>query len=271
MDKFTERTHITPDPILMMELKKLGLSSRESFIYLLVMGAQSLTASSLALYAKLSRPTIYRTLDSLTEKKLINKIKKNKKTLFVATPPHALLSLLKIKRREVEEQEREFLRIISLLQNTYASTHEQNMVHTYKHNNHFNVLRDDIITTAQKKLHILVGTQPTKHIPHILPYIYKNVHIYTPHLAIKELSCSPHPSGIKSEKMREQLCQKNVPLKGNMPTIVVTNRIFIIDNQHVMTITHTDLCSVFSTLFDLLWHIADDKNRETLITTPKAM
>ena len=53
------------------------------------------------------------------------KLKKKKKRLFVAQSPSQILRILKIKKREIEEKEREFARIVTILEAKYSREKEK--------------------------------------------------------------------------------------------------------------------------------------------------
>ncbi len=253
MDKIKNPPHI-PDPILLMELKKLGLTGNESAIYLIVMATHQITASSLASHAHISRPTTYRILDHLTKKNLVNKIKQNRKTFFVATPPHALLSLLKIKQREVEEQEREFLRIISILQNTYLSSSNNGTVSSYEHHGNIKLLREDLIATSHKNLFVFFHHDLPQNIFTEIRATYQRIYKQSPRSIIQEIV--PHDFADYTHTTPHGTHLRYYTRTHQKPaiTILVTDRVFLVDTESTTTIHNQQITSAFSVLVRELWH-----------------
>jgi len=107
-----------------LELKKLGLKEKEVKVYLagLELGPNSI--KNIAEKVKIPRPTVYEIIKKLEEKGLFVETKKGKKRLFVAQSPSQILRFLRIKKREIEEKEREFTRIVSILEAKYSKEKE---------------------------------------------------------------------------------------------------------------------------------------------------
>ncbi len=108
-----------PTTPIELELRKLGLSEKEARVYLASLELGNTSVQSIAKKVNLSRPTAYRTIESLQEKGLIEKPGK-KSTKIIARSPDELLGMLRAEKRRVEEKEREFIRIISALKTKYA-------------------------------------------------------------------------------------------------------------------------------------------------------
>lgn len=110
--------------MLNLELRKLGLKEKEVSVYLAALELGFTSVQNIAQKAGLSRPTIYEIIKELIKKGLMREIKhkgtiRGERTYFAAESPDALLGLLRVQKREVEEREREFVRIISALRAKY--------------------------------------------------------------------------------------------------------------------------------------------------------
>jgi sugar-specific transcriptional regulator TrmB len=108
-----------------LELKKLGLKEKEIKVYLagLELGPNSI--KNIAEKVKIPRPTVYEIVKRLEEKELFVETKKRTKRLFVAQSPSKILRILRIKKREIEEKEREFARIVAILEAKYSREKEK--------------------------------------------------------------------------------------------------------------------------------------------------
>ena len=76
---------------LIHSLEKLGLSDKESIIYLAALEMGKFSVLSLARKTNIKRPTCYLILDDLIKKGLISTFPQAKKVLYVAEHPNALL------------------------------------------------------------------------------------------------------------------------------------------------------------------------------------
>ncbi len=79
------------DQHLIHSLEKLGLSDKESVIYLAALEMGKFSVLSLARKTNIKRPTCYLILDDLIKKGLISTFPQAKKVLYVAEHPNALL------------------------------------------------------------------------------------------------------------------------------------------------------------------------------------
>src|SRR4030042_3015629 len=106
--------------LMELELRKLGLSEKEVRVYLagLELGPNSI--QNIAKEAGLSRPTAYEIVKKLEDKKLFLETKQRGKRLFRAQSPESILGILRTQKREIEEKEREFIRIIATLEAKYS-------------------------------------------------------------------------------------------------------------------------------------------------------
>jgi len=102
-----------------LELRKLGLNEKEVKVYLAGLRLGPDSVQNLAQKAGLTRPTTYEIIKRLKEKGLFAETKQKKKRYFVAQSPERILGILRTQKREIEEKEREFIRIIAVLESKY--------------------------------------------------------------------------------------------------------------------------------------------------------
>lgn len=144
--------------ILPLELRKLGLTEKQSLVYLTALELGYTSIQKIAQKAKISRPTTYETVKSLKQKGLISESKNGNKRYFTAESPDKLLGILKIEKKEIEEKEREFLRIISALKSKYFLG-DKSEIKTYKGKIEIDSLFKDFSTTQSKKIYILINNE----------------------------------------------------------------------------------------------------------------
>lgn len=143
--------------ILSLELRKLGLKEKEARVYLagLELGANSV--QNIAKKAGITRPTTYEILKNLQAKGLSSQTKEGGKRYFVAQSPEKILDLLRLQKRELEEKEREFIRIIARLESRYAF--KESGVQMFRGKEGIDILKEQILFTPTKD--IMVFTSET--------------------------------------------------------------------------------------------------------------
>jgi sugar-specific transcriptional regulator TrmB len=136
------------------ELRKLDLDIKESRVYLVCLETGEISVQKISQATGYSRPTTYRILDTLEKKELIERKRELKKTQIIVKSPDSLLGLLRTQKRKIEEQEREFIRIISLLKNRYYLA-DNNIIYNYEGKEGLQFLLDDFSYTHSKEIFVL--------------------------------------------------------------------------------------------------------------------
>lgn len=108
-----------------LELRKLGLTEKEVRVYLAGLELGPSSVQNIAQKAGLTRPTTYEIIEKLKEKRLFSETKEKKRKFFVSQPPESILGLLRIQKREIEEKERELIRIIATMEAKYSKAREK--------------------------------------------------------------------------------------------------------------------------------------------------
>ena len=103
-----------------LELRKLGLTEKEVRVYLAGLELGPSSVQNIAKIAELARPTAYEIIKKLEEKRLFVETKQKRKKVFIAQSPESILGILRAQKREIEEKEREFIRIIAALEARYS-------------------------------------------------------------------------------------------------------------------------------------------------------
>lgn len=111
---------MTRNSPLELELRKLDLTEKEVKIYLAGLELGPCSVQKIAELVNVARPTTYEIIKRLEKKGLFEEGKEKKKKFFSARSPENILGLLRTQKRELEEKEREFVRIISTLESKYS-------------------------------------------------------------------------------------------------------------------------------------------------------
>jgi len=145
--------------IISLELRKLGLKAKEAGVYLAALELGYSSVQKIAQKAGVSRPTAYEVIRGLIKRGLMREVKRRgtvrgEKTYFAAESPDKLLGLLRVQKKEVEEKEREFVRIISALQSKYHLA-GQNEIRTYEGKEGFKVLLNDFSQSQTDEIFLM--------------------------------------------------------------------------------------------------------------------
>src|SRR6056297_1159739 len=179
---------------LKLELRKLGLNEKEVDVYLAGLELGATSVKNLAEEADISRPTTYNIIEGLEEKDLFTTVEEDNKTYYVAQSPDHLMSVLETKKKEIEEQEREFVRIIAKLKSHYL-LEDQGEVKVYKGDKGLETIQEELShTSVSEFLVLLSGFNPKQ--AKIRKDIYQKAKKRLGGLEVKEI----HPEEKSSEE-----------------------------------------------------------------------
>ncbi len=103
------------------DLQKIGLSDKEAVIYLTSLEMGPSTILEISKQSKIKRPTVHIIVENFIKKGLASSFEKGKKRYFSVESPERLLTLFNIRKKEIEEQEREFTTFLPELKQIFAS------------------------------------------------------------------------------------------------------------------------------------------------------
>jgi len=98
-----------------MNSEILGLTKTEERVYLRLLGEGNTLASSLIRKLQLHRATVYDVLNRLIEKGLASFTVVDKKKYYEASSPNRILDIIKEKKKNIEEQEKEAEKLVKEL------------------------------------------------------------------------------------------------------------------------------------------------------------
>jgi len=148
-----------------LELRKLGLTEKEVKIYLAGLELGPDSVQKIAQITKITRPTVYEIIKKLEEKGLFAEIKQKShcshttKRFFVAQSPERILNILRTQKREIEEKEREFIRIIASLEEKYS---KQEGIRSYKGKERLKALEEILSFSPVSSIVIISNKKPLK-------------------------------------------------------------------------------------------------------------
>ena len=119
------------DNIQNISLRSIGVSDRQYRIYLLLTEYGISSVVQLAKYSGFSRPAIYRAIEQLIKKGLVESIVDGKRTIYKAHSPGVLNKLLKEKEKKIHKVAEELPELINSLQRFGLSRKEKSYVTFY--------------------------------------------------------------------------------------------------------------------------------------------
>jgi len=245
--------------ILSLELRKLGLTEKETDVYLAVLELGPLPASNISDIVKISRPTVYEILKSLQKKGLVTETKPKRKKEFAAESPDKLLRIIKIQKREIEEKERELIRIIAALRAKYYLKTKKE-IKTYSKKQGRKILLEDLLVTPSKKIYVLSVSFNSKQ-QRKLEEIYKKIKKRLGEIEVKEIFPAYITSRTTAGRPKIRKSKFNFVQRKFFPnlvnyfsgTLIISDKIFFFDNKNDFCIEQENIVNLFKSLFEIIW------------------
>lgn len=244
--------------ILSLELRKLGLKEKEVEVYLAGLELGPSTILKIAQKVKITRPTVYEIIKTLEKKGLfVEKIQKRKR-YFVAQSPDSLLGILRTQKRELEEKEREFIRIIAALRAKYYKK-EESGIRVFKGKEGLKVLEEELLTTPSQDIYLLSSITRPKEIKE-RELIYQKIQKRFGKIQVKEIYCGPKqkqpPTKIFGGGQRKSL--SSLYFDG---TLILFDKAIFIPSKKTegILIDNPIIVNLLKSLFLSLWNIKGNK------------
>lgn len=212
---------------LPFELRKLGLTEKEVRVYLAGLELGYTSVQEIAKKAQISRPTSYEIIKALEKKGLMTESKEKGKRYFIAESPDRLLGILRRQKKELEEKEREFIRIIAALRAKYYLS-DKKEIKVYQGKIGLETLFDDFLTTLAKEIYVLVGDEkiwPVKNRENSYEKIKKRLG----QIQIKEISTIKKKSPLPY-LARKFIAPASFPFRG---TMIIYDKIIILPSEKI--------------------------------------
>ncbi len=113
-------------------LTKLGLSDRESAVYLALLELGAVSVQNIAHKAKVNRTTTYVILERLLRLGIVSTVEMGKKTLYRAENPQELSKLIDLDRQEIKQKEQYLTGALDRLQAIYNLRDDKPTVRFYE-------------------------------------------------------------------------------------------------------------------------------------------
>lgn len=235
---------------LALELRKLGLRKKEVKVYLAGLKLGPTSAQKLSKEAGISRPTTYNIIEDLEEKGLFSAIKENKKNYYMAESPDKLLGLLKTEKKELEEKEREFIRMISSLKSEYLSK-DRNKIKIFEGEKEIKNLEEQFSFTLCKEIFVFSSESRSKNVEE-RENTYHSIKERLGNLKVKEIC----PDKLQSKEgwIERKAFSTHEDLGG---TLILADKLFFFSYKEKkgFLIENETIVSLFRNLFSLAWKL----------------
>lgn len=138
--------------MLERELQKLGLSEKETKVYLASLELGPSVVQVIARRAGVNRATTYVMIESLIKRGLVSSFEKGKKRFFTAEPPEQLLSLIRKQETEIKERVKGLEEILPELKAISALAEEKPRVRFYEGKEGIKAIREDFLRTKDRQI-----------------------------------------------------------------------------------------------------------------------
>ena len=224
-------------------LQNVGLSEKETEVYLQLLTVEDASVSTLSKLTGINRTTLYPILEDLIQKKLVTQSDKDPKATFAAEPPERLETYIHNKQTQLEEQEKLLEEYVPRMRSVSLQPGEKPVIKVYEgHDGIIEALEDyyesndqeheaylvhsrDLIEAAfsQKELEGIKKKRLNKKI--IANAIYtRDAGEYTTDMASKQLRVDAKKYPILCDISIHGDRVRFITLKRNLSAILIKNR-----------------------------------------------
>ena len=250
---------------MLAELQGIGLSDKETRVYLAALEIGRATADQLAKHAKIKRPTTYVQLESLMRMGLMSTYEENHKTYFAPESPELLRRLLSKQKESIESKEKDLATLLPDLVRQFESAGERPVVRFFPGKEGVAVAREEVLTTKDKKIYIIFS-------PEKLSQIFSQK--YLDEYSDRRRALGIHSKGIFTYKEffahagSDALTERRYLPPSELP---LTVDIFVFDdkvaihsldgNMFGLIVQSSQIAKSIKLIFDFLWKNATEEEK----------
>ena len=153
---------------LELELKKLNFSDKEARVYLALLELGEAPVQHISEKAKVNRATTYVVLEALQKRGVVTTIEKDKKVIFAAESPRALLRIFRFQEQELKEKQEEFKKTLPELEALFNLATEKPTVKFFEGPEGIRAVYDDMIESGEKVIRDIYSLEYTEQVKELL-------------------------------------------------------------------------------------------------------
>ncbi len=148
--------------MLEKKLKTLGLSDKESKVYLAALELGTSTVQELSRKSGVNRATTYIQVDSLIKRGLMSRVDKANKTLFLAEKPQRIIDILSKKKEKLESLESAFIQLMPELEAIYNVKTDKPHVRFYESESGLEIFRNEMVKMKPEIVYSIIPKSPAE-------------------------------------------------------------------------------------------------------------
>jgi len=134
---------------LAKELQDIGLSEKESKVYLALLELGQETVQNISKKANVNRATTYVVLESLQKKGIVTTFEQNKKTFFIAEGPSALYNIIREQQEELEKKDDDLDGMMNELMTVYNLHPDKPKINFYEGKEGLKEMQKDFLNSGE--------------------------------------------------------------------------------------------------------------------------
>jgi sugar-specific transcriptional regulator TrmB len=241
-------------------LRKIGLSTKESNVYLAMLELGPSVVSEISKKSGVKRASVYVAVESLTRMGLVSSYKFRKKTLFQAESPSRIVSLWEIKENEIKAQKEVLNQVILDLKELQNISVDGPKVTYFEGTAGLTAIQKDLINSGAESLENIVSLDDVKKIQlgdNGISKLREELERRSTVVRILYSSSGEQidlPSGLEKKWFVKRLSSKRKKFHGEIT--VYGDKVAIISYKGKifgLVIEGDEVAAVFRTLFDIAW------------------
>lgn len=244
------------------DLERLGLTKNEAKVYLALLSLGTTSSKAIIERTSLHRQLVYDALDILIEKGLVSYFIESNRKQFKASDPKEFLDFFEKKEHEIEEQKKEFKKILENLEKLKQEHKEEQEATIFRGNKGIKTLIDDMLKYKEV---LTIGSSDVEaqafsyHVQFNLPQFHKIREQKKIHLKI--LFSEERKDRAKELDRQKYTESKVLPKEftSNSSTNIYGNNVSIIMwglQPFGILIKSPEIAKAQKKYFDLLWKMA---------------
>lgn len=235
-----------------------GIDERESAVYLAALEIKQPTALRVAQHTGISRPTVYRVLESLAQKGLMGRVNDGKHTVFVPENPKTIIYRLNLQATAVKN-------ILPSLNDIYAIYRNRPKVRLLEGKEGMKRVCEDILATDTKEL---LAFSAVINLFKLLPTYWPAFVKKRKHQGIKARVIAPKsPESLERKRLgpRDMRQVRFIPKQFMRDfdglTFIYADRVAFFSLRgdiNAVIIEHRELAEIQRTLFEIAWAVSED-------------
>jgi len=261
--------HIAMASTLENNLQALGLAPKEAAVYLALLQLGQAPVQTIARKANIVRPTTYVVLEALIQKGIVRKGFIGKKTVFIASPPEELTTLLHQVERRLEEERKNLERVLPELRAIYAISDERPSIRLFEGREGLkNLQREFVEISTEPIISVSAYDDMDELFAHQSEKYYRDIQAIRTAAGIRSryvYASSEGPLFTPEDDriaLRESrwISSKKLPVRSSFSIHGPLVSLVTFHNKIIgVLIEHKDIADSFRAMFEVLWAIAEPR------------